>query len=142
MERFWSKVNKQGINECWEWQSRVIPEGYGQISMGKTNKYAHRVAYELTHGEIPNGKCVRHTCDNRACVNPKHLLLGTHQDNMDDMVIRGRHVKRGNSIPEDIRQEIREYPAKLQATADYFGVSLTTVWRIRQESSITATSTD
>ncbi len=94
-ERFWEKVNIKGEDECWEWKAYINIGGYGTFNFeNKVETLAHRVAYEITKGKIEKGKIVMHTCDNRLCVNPKHLRLGTHQDNMDDMVKKGRSFKR------------------------------------------------
>jgi hypothetical protein len=94
--RFWSKVDKTG--DCWEWQGGHV-KGYGEITAGKrpgrTWRYAHRVAWELTFGPIPRGLCVLHRCDNRGCVRPAHLFLGTVADNNRDMWAKGRGRGRG-----------------------------------------------
>lgn len=90
MKRFWSKVRKSNKNECWEWESSKDTGGYGCFWLNGGSRIAHRVAYKLTVGEIPNGLCVLHICDNRACVNPAHLYLGNHADNMADMERRER----------------------------------------------------
>lgn len=76
-ERFWSHVRK--TERCWVWEK-----------IGGKSFRAHRLSYEMHRGEIPEGLLVRHKCDNRACVRPMHLLLGTVKDNSDDMVRRGR----------------------------------------------------
>lgn len=94
--RFWSKVAvKPGNNDCWDWKGAVNGNGYGNFRMpeyGRMNFSAHRVAFAITHGTWPDeGLVVRHKCDRPLCVNPNHLETGTHQDNMKDMVIRGRH---------------------------------------------------
>jgi hypothetical protein len=93
-ERFWSKIDKKGENDCWLWTAGRDGVGYGQF---KPRSYvrvgAHRFAYELTHGEIPSGLFVCHTCDNRLCCNPKHLFLGAAKDNQQDMARKGRGTK-------------------------------------------------
>lgn len=108
-ERFWPKVDTHGgdIDVCWEWQASLWKSGYGRFfvpgrTKGTNRVYAHRVAYELHYGEIPNGMLVLHNCDNRLCCNPHHLRLGTHADNAADRDMRGRTAdqsgaKNGNS---------------------------------------------
>lgn len=88
---FWSKVNKIK-GGCWEWTASTFPDGYGQHKWKYKNRRAHKLSYELTYGKVPKGLEVMHSCDNRICVKPKHLSLGTHQDNMDDMVAKGRSL--------------------------------------------------
>lgn len=94
--RFWGKVNIQGPNECWNWVAALNKDGYGQFNCGLDSGYsfkAPRISWKLHFGEIPQGLNVLHRCDNRKCVNPNHLFLGTHQDNMDDKVFKGRQLK-------------------------------------------------
>ena len=102
-ERFWAKVEK--TDACWEWQSRIAPAtGYGNFAIWKqgrrTTWLAHRLAWFLTNGAIPKGLCVLHKCDNRRCVRPDHLFLGTAADNVHDCIAKGRFPKnrtpRGN----------------------------------------------
>jgi len=100
-ERFWEKVNVKGDDECWEWQACKLPKGYGQFEINYKVKQSHRVSWELHFGEIPNGLHVLHHCDNPSCVNPKHLFLGTNQDNRDDMVKKNRQAK-GEQLPHTI----------------------------------------
>jgi hypothetical protein len=93
-DRFWSKVAKTR-DGCWEWAGGMFNSGYGQFCIRHHPYLAHRVAYELTYGPIPSGSgyhgtCVCHRCDNKSCVNPSHLFLGTHQDNIRDRVAKGR----------------------------------------------------
>lgn len=89
--RFWSRVDKRG--ECWEWVRGKFPSGYGAFWIHGRQEYAHRLAYFSSTGQHPGPLEVRHTCDNRACVRPDHLVLGTHADNMRDMAERGRAAR-------------------------------------------------
>ena len=91
-ERFFAKFKQGGEEECWEWEARK-DKGYGRIRHGCTHLLAHRVSYELFVGPIPDGLHVRHKCDNPGCVNPHHLEIGTHADNMRDKMGRGRQAK-------------------------------------------------
>jgi len=91
--RFWAKVDKSsGADSCWEWQASLRDKGYGQFCWKGRPLKAHRVAYELAIGQIPEGMCVLHKCDNPGCVNPAHLWLGTIADNNADMTNKGRRV--------------------------------------------------
>ena len=87
MERFWSKVNKTDV--CWYWTAYRDDKGYGTFGLNGKLQKAHRVAYELTYGAIPDGAHILHSCDNPPCVNPAHLRAGTRSDNMRDKVARG-----------------------------------------------------
>lgn len=79
---------------CWEWQARISPFGYGQFTTSSGESWqAHRLSYTLYKGKIPTGLCVCHTCDNRKCVNPDHLWVGTRNDNIQDMYQKGRGKK-------------------------------------------------
>lgn len=94
VERFWSKVDKNGPNGCWVWMANRNNKGYGLFRPGGTapKRLSHRLAYEAIHGRIPKGAIILHSCDNPACVNPDHLRPGTHKDNVADMDKRGRRV--------------------------------------------------
>jgi hypothetical protein len=88
-ERFWSKVAMG--DGCWMWCGAVKPNGYGHAhGEGQKQYSAHRLAWELVNGPISGGLHVCHSCDNRQCVRPSHLFLGTNGDNMRDMVRKGR----------------------------------------------------
>ena len=84
------RLTQYAANGCIEWTGPLYSNGYGSFSTGYDDKLAHRVAWELANGPIPEGMVVRHSCDNRKCVNPGHLLIGTQGDNMRDMIERGR----------------------------------------------------
>ena len=91
-ERFWSKVDIQGPNDCWLWTAYKDKNGYGNFWFnGKTIK-AHRMVWSFINKEIANGICACHTCDTPPCVNPSHLWLGTPQNNTDDMMRKGRYI--------------------------------------------------
>ena len=90
-DRFWPKVSKDHHPRgCWEWLGAVSKNGRGAIHWRGQMWIAYRVSYVLTHGEIPSGLLVCHSCDNPACVNPAHLWLGTNSDNLRDMREKGR----------------------------------------------------
>jgi hypothetical protein len=94
IKRFWNKAESKSKDGCWEWQKATQSKGYGSVNIGNgKTALAHRVAYEITYGTIPDGLNVLHHCDNRRCINPKHLFLGTCEDNSRDMVNKGRQAK-------------------------------------------------
>lgn len=95
----WSKVQKCGPDECWPWKGYVSESGYGRAWIDGSAYYAHRIIYDLVHPReiglrAPQRKdawgFIRHSCDNPQCCNPAHLIIGTHNDNMQDKVVRGR----------------------------------------------------
>lgn len=90
VELFYSHVDIKGLFDCWEWTAHRNQNGYGRFRINSIRWSAHRLAWFLVHGAIPEGIEVLHKCDNRACCNPAHLFLGTQKDNMDDMILKGR----------------------------------------------------
>lgn len=139
--RFWSKVNVSDRTSCWEWTGSILPSGYGEFSINHRNCRAHRIAYEFMTGEeVPEGMSVCHSCDNPKCVNPSHLWVGTHIENMRDMDRKGRRrAPRGTERPnailneDDVREIRRRYETgrvtHLQMATEY-GVHKTTITRI------------
>lgn len=95
IERFWERVDKRGPDECWPWTHNTNKAGYGQLHICEAGDrlalLAHRIAYMVAYGQIPAGKLVLHSCDNPPCCNARHLRAGTHKDNTDDKMARGRH---------------------------------------------------
>lgn len=86
---FWSHVKKG--DHCWEWTASLTPSGYGQFHLkDEWPVPAHRASWVIHNGVIPDGCMVLHKCDNRTCVRPEHLFLGSHNDNMQDAKIKGR----------------------------------------------------
>lgn len=92
VDRFWSKVDRLGIDECWLWQGAIDKDGYGKITIGSRTYRAHRVAYELHTGLVDEGMFILHHCDNPTCCNPYHLFQGTNRDNIEDMLKKGRSL--------------------------------------------------
>jgi hypothetical protein len=140
--RFWEKVRILGPDDCWPWDSAGAHSDRGRFKIQGRLYSPPRVAYALTKGKIPAGSgyhgcVVRHTCDNPPCCNPRHLEAGSHQDNVDDMVKRGRaqRWRRGitpvmDAIPDDIKGAIRCCGLSRRHTAAKFGVSEWSVRRI------------
>jgi hypothetical protein len=91
-ERFYSKFNVNEDNGCWEWIANKLPKGYGRFKENDTSKVAHRVSYEMHIGHIKEGMIICHHCDNPPCVNPFHLFMGTHKDNVIDKKSKGRDI--------------------------------------------------
>jgi len=127
-ERFWLSVAKS--EGCWEWTGFLLGNGYGQVGIKNTQAQAHRVSWEMHYGPIPQGLYVLHHCDNRKCVRPDHLFLGTIQDNADDMVAKERQaqgVRHGLAKLDDrkvqaIRELCRRFPPTLKRRSQSYGV--------------------
>jgi len=138
--RFWSHVDQSGgPDACWPWTLSKDKDGYGKFTMpGRKSWHAHRVAWFLTNGPIPEGLLIRHfICSNPPCCNPKHLLPGTPTDNMQDCVRQGR-IQKGSTHPsaklteENIVEIRRQYAAggSQENIAVLFGIAQTTVSKI------------
>jgi hypothetical protein len=133
-----AKVNKDGpipahmphLGQCWEWTGALSADGYGLavVSIKPTRMAgAHRVSFEQFVGPIPDDKPqVLHRCDNRRCVRPSHLFAGTHQDNMDDMMSKGRSSAgkpRGGKVDAEEAIRLRQLGWTYKQIGDRFGVS-------------------
>ena len=105
IKRFWPKVDVRSPDECWEWQGN-ISAGYGRLKINGENVGAHRISWEIHNGSIPHGMYILHKCDNRRCVNPNHLYLGTQSDNISDREYRGptTHGRPSRLGPEGIKK--------------------------------------
>lgn len=108
--RFWAKVDTSG--DCWLWTASTWRTGYGRFhySAARGVVKANRLAYELTHGPIPDGLSVLHTCDTPACCNPAHLFLGTDLDNARDRDAKGR-----NGMAKLTAEQVRQIRARYAA---------------------------
>lgn len=125
-KNFWKKINKSG--DCWEWMGALNrPGGYGRINVNADGKTlpirAHRLSYMIHYGSIPDGLCVLHKCDNPRCCNPNHLFLGSHSNNSNDKVIKGRawFKYHPEQIEEIKRMKLEGYTKK--QISDKFGLS-------------------
>jgi hypothetical protein len=133
-EKFWEKVKLSGLDDCWMWQATKDGNGYGMMKTNGRHERAHRVSHTLLKGTIPNGLFVCHTCDTPGCVNPAHLFLGTNDDNMKDMVAKGRSDKerRYCILSRDQAKAVYDvrYSVSATALAKEYNVSVPTVYAI------------
>ena len=139
-DRFWQKT-RQCESGCIEWVASLNDHGYGQFRLAKQRKNitAHRYSWILANGPIPEGLFVCHTCDNRSCVNPEHLFLGTPAENSADMVAkgRGRGAQREGTLNPRCKlsevevEAIRHSGSSLRSLSEAFGISKSQVHRIK-----------
>jgi hypothetical protein len=149
---FWTKVRIGGLEECWEWIPKPSSCGYGNVTYKGKQRGAHRLAFLLTRGEIPDSLFVLHRCDNRRCCNPCHLFLGTQTVNIADKVAKGRQATGDRNgarlhperVPRGSRngsaklteakvaklRELRRQGWPLKRLAKRFGLCVDMVWRI------------
>lgn len=139
-ERFWKNTDKRGPDDCWEWQSTRIRGTYGMLytGSGKKQVLAHRFSWELATGRPPGaGKVIHHSCNNKGCVNPSHLVEGTQRDNViaahaDGLTRPARGSRHPHAkLTEDAVREIRAARAAgipLAQLAARFGVSVRVVY--------------
>ena len=130
MDRFWAKLKLNESNGCLEWRGSISTNGYGYITFHGKQQLTHRVAWLLTHGDVPKGGHILHKCDNPCCCNPAHLFLGTHADNMRDKAIKGRV----NTTKLNVEQvlKIRKLDLSIKEIAAMYGVDRSTISLIRR----------
>ena len=121
MERFWGKVRKTG--SCWEWTGTMHYLGYGRFAMGRRSFYAHRISWELANGPIPRGMFALHKCDNRGCVRPDHLFLGSQRDNVRDAWAKKRAKVPDNAGERHGLAKLSEKEIKEIRTLNESGIS-------------------
>ncbi len=137
-QRFWDKVQK--TDNCWLWMAGKFKQGYGSFYFQGRHLKAHRMAWELTFGAIPEGKKVCHHCDNPACVNPGHLFLGTQQDNIRDMMTKGRSPNQVGESNNNAKLTIGEVSAirksslPVKVLANLYPVGVQQVYNIKRDS--------
>jgi hypothetical protein len=140
-DRFHDKFTPEALTGCWLWTGAVKEKNYGVIGLGRRGEgieKAHRVAYRLYKGDIPQGLCILHNCDNPACVNPDHLRLGTLKENSQDCVSRKRNFvpnnrgERSKTRKLSLEQvnDIRKKEIPGRAYAKKHGVAPSTVFAI------------
>jgi hypothetical protein len=122
---------------CWNWPNRLGKNGYGLVWLSdagaKTFEYAHRFSYQAFYGETPKDLFVCHSCDNRACVNPDHLFLGTNKENIQDALKKHRPVGRTKLNPDLVRKIRKMYaiqPKTYKEMGKLFGVQGTTIKKV------------
>lgn len=129
IERYSSNGN------CWEWIAGKDKNGYGRIWYNDQNATAHTVAYSVFVGPIPEGLHVRHTCDNPSCINPDHLELGTHADNMRDKSIRKRiHGEKNPNakFSDEVREMAKHWKGSLKDFTALTGMSGPSISNLRK----------
>lgn len=136
VDRFFKKISVNERTLCCLWTGRVDAWGYGRFFVDKANWTAHRFSWQMHFGDIPTGMVVRHGCDVPRCVNPTHLELGSHADNMADMKLRGRSSRKfgeanGRHVlkAEDVKEirERRKAGVPAASLANKFRVCVSTI---------------
>ncbi len=139
IKRFWAMVDRSaGPRSCWPWRGKVERNGYAKTLLsGHKHWLCHRLAWVIAFGEIPEGLCVLHHCDNRRCCNPSHFFLGDRADNAADCVEKGRSLRGERNhaaklTPEQILEirALRDVDTQ-QDLADRYGVTQAIISKIQ-----------
>ena len=136
VRNFENKIDKS--DGCWEWMGSRMKGGYGRLTLNYKSLLAHRVSWMICRKENIGEKCVLHICDNRKCVNPQHLFLGTYKDNRIDAVRKGRHYRttgenNGRSkLTKEIVNIIRNSTLGATILADKFNVNRSQIYRVKK----------
>lgn len=125
---FYSRIERLESG-CWKWKGAIHSEGYGKVRMNRKTIGTHRASWIISNGPIPDGHFVCHRCDNRYCVNPDHLFLGTHRDNMNDMSAKGRKFK--TLTPQEVL-DIRKSTLDDKSTSLLYGVKKRVIRHVRR----------
>ena len=127
-------LKTEKTKKCWNWTGSRFQNGYGSMRFGSTLRGVHRVSWEIHNGSIPEGICVLHKCDNKLCVRPGHLFLGTHADNVADMDRKGRRCRDNACRPKGEKhynvkltekdvKEIRASSLTYKQLSEIYGIS-------------------
>jgi len=137
-EKFHSLIAEDVVTGCWNWRGYIGRNGYGLLAMTRGRQYqTHRLAWEFYNGDIPKGMCVCHHCDNRCCVNPDHLFIGTRLDNIADATKKGR-VSQGErhchaKLTKAQVIEIYKTPDTIRSLAKKFNMSIAQIHDIKRK---------
>ncbi len=142
-EKFWSKVSKGDVSECWMWLGGKMSSQYGDFRFKGERFYTHRLAYQLHYKKNPGSLFVCHSCDNPACCNPHHLWLGTNEENMRDKIEKGRqqigsehhHAILNEEKVKEIVELLKESELTFRQIGARYGVSVEAISNIRNGNS-------
>ncbi len=138
LERLMERVVVDPTTVCWNWTGKLMHHGYGRMELGGKQMYAHRASWAIHQREVPEGKILCHHCDNRRCVNPEHMYVGTAQDNSNDAVERdrlerGAHRYNSKLTAENVAEIRTLFSVKSDIEiARQFGVHDATIYNIRK----------